>query len=68
MTQTSPSILIDVEEAAAMTGKTPGAFRWAIHNGTAPPSALIMGRRDFRRADVLAWIDKQFEEQNESAA
>ena len=65
---TQPSPIMSIKETAPLVGKTEASLRWAIHNGTAPPSAVIMGRRVFRRDEVLAWIDRQFEEQNTTAA
>lgn len=52
--------LITVREAADMLGRTEGQLRFQIHKGTAPRSALIMGRRVFRRSDVEAWIAGHF--------
>ncbi|GGG50823.1 hypothetical protein GCM10011374_11800 [Kocuria dechangensis] len=49
-----------VEEVAEALRKTPGALRYQIHAGTAPPSARIMGRRLFKESDVIAWIERQF--------
>lgn len=60
----SESPLISIKDTAPLVGKSEASLRWAIHNGTAPPSALIMGRRVFRREQVLEWIDHQFAEQN----
>lgn len=65
---TTSDNLLTVKEAARRCGRTEGAFRWHIHNGTAPPSAVIMGRRVFRESDLEAWIDQQFEVQNQEAA
>lgn len=65
-TQTSP--IMSIKDTAPLVNKTEASLRWAIHNGTAPPSAVIMGRRVFRRNEVLAWIDRQFEEQNQEIA
>lgn len=57
---TSPDRLLYVEEVAEMIRKSPSAFRYMIHAGTAPKSAKIGGRRMFRESDVTAWIDDQF--------
>jgi len=53
--------LLTVEEVAAMLRRTPAALRYQIHMGTAPKSAIIMGRRMFRREDVEAHIAAAFE-------
>lgn len=45
-----------------MLRRTEASLNWMISNGTAPKSALIGGRRYWREADVLDWIDAQFEE------
>lgn len=52
--------LLTVEEVAEMLRKTPSALRYQIHKGTAPRSAKIGGRRMFREADVIAYIDAAF--------
>lgn len=52
--------LITVGEAATRLGRTEAALRFMIHNGTAPRSALIGGRRMFRDADVDAYIAEAF--------
>ncbi|BAS16601.1 hypothetical protein AHiyo8_49040 [Arthrobacter sp. Hiyo8] len=36
--------------------------RWLRHNGTGPRSARVGGRVVFRLADVIAWVDAQFDE------
>lgn len=53
--------LIGVKQAAELLGRTEASLRWMVHNGTAPPSALIGGRRVWDESMVLAWIDEQFE-------
>lgn len=55
--------LLNVVQLAEMLGRTEASVRWMIHNGSAPASALIAGRRMFRLegpSGVLAWIDEQF--------
>ena len=54
--------LLTKKEVAPMLRKSEAGLNWMIQNGTAPKSALIGGRRYWREADVLAWIDAQFEE------
>lgn len=56
--------LLTVRQAAALTGRTEKGIRWHVHNGTAPRSGLIGGRRMFLESDVAAWIEAQLDEQN----
>lgn len=58
-TATLPSLLT-LPETATLLRKSDAQLRWMIHNGTAPRSAKIGGRRMFRRADVEAWINAAF--------
>jgi predicted DNA-binding transcriptional regulator AlpA len=53
--------LMTLEEAAVFLRKSPAQMRWMRHAGTGPRSAKVGGRVMFRKADVLAWIDAQFE-------
>lgn len=53
--------LLTLPEVAEMLRKTEPQLRWMIHNGTAPRSAKIGGRRMFREADCLAYIDAAFD-------
>lgn len=57
----TPDRLLYIDDLAEMIRRSPAAVRFMVHKGTAPPSALIGGRRMFRESDVLAWIDEQFE-------
>ena len=52
--------LCTLEEAADKLRKSPAQLRWMIHNGTAPQSAKIGGRRMFRDVDVEAYIEAAF--------
>jgi predicted DNA-binding transcriptional regulator AlpA len=54
------STLCTLEETALMLRKTNSALRWMIHNGTAPRSALIGGRRMFLEAEITAFIEAAF--------
>lgn len=56
--------LLTLSEVAVLLRKTDSQLRWMIHNGTAPPSAKIGGRRMFRDRDVAAWINKAFEDES----
>ena len=48
-------------ETAEALRKTPSQLRWMIHQGTAPKSALIGGRRMFRASDIEQFIGAAFE-------
>ena len=52
--------LLTLDETAEQLRKSPSQLRWMIHQGTAPKSALIGGRRIFRSADVEAYIEAAF--------
>jgi predicted DNA-binding transcriptional regulator AlpA len=54
--------LLTLPEVAERLRKSEAQLRWMIHNGTAPKSALIGGRRMFRSSDIEAFIDAAFEE------
>ncbi|WP_306875215.1 helix-turn-helix transcriptional regulator [Arthrobacter bambusae] len=54
--------LLTLNEVADLLRKSPAQIRWMVHNGTAPRSAKIGGRRMWRETDVLAWVNVQFEE------
>lgn len=64
MTSTVPTTptLWTLGETAERLRKSEAQLRWMIHNGTAPRSAKLGGRRMFREADVLAWIEAAFED------
>lgn len=55
-------MLWTLTETAEALRKTPSQLRWMIHNDTAPKSALIGGRRMFRAADVIDFVEAQFQE------
>lgn len=59
-----PVRLLTLPEVAEMLRKSDAQLRWMIHVGTAPPSALIGGRRMFREFEVVEWINKAFEEES----
>ena len=54
--------LLTVSETAALLRKSEAQLRWMIHRGTAPKSALIGGRRMFRRSDIDQYIEAAFAE------
>lgn len=58
-----PMQLETLEEVAVRLRKSEAQLRWMLHNGTAPRSAKIGGRRLFRTADVDAFINAAFEDQ-----
>ncbi|MFJ4026393.1 MULTISPECIES: helix-turn-helix transcriptional regulator [unclassified Paenarthrobacter] len=57
----SPTTLLTLGEAAERLRKSEAQLRWMIHQGTAPKSAKIGGRRVFRESDVSDYIDAAFE-------
>lgn len=52
--------LLNVKETADVLRKSEAQLRWMIHQGTAPKSALIGGRRMFRKSDLEDFIEKAF--------
>lgn len=54
--------LMTLEEAALFLKKSPAQMRWMRHAGTGPKSAKVGGRVMFRKADVIAWVDAQFDQ------
>lgn len=54
--------LLFIDQVAERLGRSENQLRWMIHQGTAPKSAVIAGRRMFRESDVEAFIDAAFEE------
>ena len=60
-TQVVAVSLLTLPEVAEMLRKSQQQLRWMLHKNTAPPSAIIGGRRMFREADVVAWLDAQFD-------
>lgn len=55
-------VLLTVAEAAPLLFKTEAQLRWMLHVGTAPPSAMVGGRRMFRLSDIEDHIDRLFAE------
>ncbi len=53
--------LLTLEEVAEMLRKSESQLRWMIHNGTAPKSAKIGGRRMFRSTDIEDYINAVFD-------
>ena len=60
--------LMTKTEVAERLGRSPRAVEWMIYAGTGPKSALIAGRRMFRESDIEAWIDAQFEAEEQVSA
>ncbi|KHE74837.1 hypothetical protein AS25_03180 [Kocuria marina] len=56
--------LLFLEEVADILRRSPGALRYMVHAGTAPPSAKIAGRRMWRESEVYAWLEAQFADTN----
>lgn len=57
----STIVLWTLSETAKFLRKSDAQLRWMIHQGKAPKSALVGGRRMFRESDVTAWLGEQFE-------
>ncbi len=53
--------LLRVPEVAELTGIPEATLRFWRHQGTGPRSAKLGRRVVYREADVLDWIDAQFE-------
>jgi predicted DNA-binding transcriptional regulator AlpA len=53
--------LLTLGETAERLRKSEAQLRWMIHNGTAPRSAKIGGRRMFRSSDVEDYINAAFD-------
>lgn len=60
-TANASTALLTLPEVADALRKSEKQLRWMIHQGTAPKSALIGGRRMFRATDVEAFIVAAFE-------
>lgn len=53
--------LLRIEDVAEMTGVSANTLRYWRHQKTGPKSAKFGRRVVYREADVIAWIDQQFE-------
>ncbi len=53
--------LLRVPDVKELTGIPEATLRFWRHEGTGPKSAKLGRRVVYREADVLAWIDAQFE-------
>ena len=53
--------LLTLTEAAELLRTAPETLRYWRHIGTGPASAKLGRRVVYRRADVEAWIEQQFE-------
>ncbi|TDO51495.1 helix-turn-helix protein [Kribbella sp. VKM Ac-2527] len=53
--------LLHLKEAADRLRRSESQLRWMVHNGTAPPSAVIAGRRMFDEDLLDRWIEEQFD-------
>ncbi|MFN3948023.1 helix-turn-helix transcriptional regulator [Microbacterium sp.] len=58
--------LLTFKEAAQQMRTTDSGLRWMVHQGTAPRSAKIGGRRMFRQSDIDAYIAAAFQERSSS--
>lgn len=55
-------VLLTFEETAERLRRTPSSLRYMVHQGTAPKSAIISGRRMFSEAAVNEYIAAAFAE------
>ncbi|QCX28078.1 helix-turn-helix transcriptional regulator [Nocardioides jishulii] len=53
--------LLRLPEVSEMTGIPAATLRFWRHQGTGPRSTKLGRRVVYREADVIAWIDEQFE-------
>jgi predicted DNA-binding transcriptional regulator AlpA len=60
--------LLRLPEVAALTGIPENTLRFWRHQGTGPKSAKLGRRLVYREEDVVAWIDRQFENDRTPAA
>jgi hypothetical protein len=56
--------LLHLKEAADRLRRSESQLRWMVHKGTAPPSAVIAGRRMFDEDLLDRWIEDHFETEN----
>ncbi|GGJ20593.1 helix-turn-helix transcriptional regulator [Paenarthrobacter histidinolovorans] len=59
---TPVATLLTLAETAERLRKSQAQLRWMLHQGTAPRSAKIGGRRLFRESDINDYINKAFEQ------
>ncbi|QIX27462.1 helix-turn-helix domain-containing protein [Nocardioides sp. JQ2195] len=59
--------LLRIDDVAAMTGIAANTLRYWRATNTGPRSAKLGRRIVYREADVLAWIDQQFEDGSPAA-
>lgn len=55
------SKLLRIEDVAELTGVSVNTLRYWRHGKTGPASAKFGRRIVYREADVIAWIDEQFD-------
>ena len=55
--------LMYVSEVAEYLRRSENTIRWMIYEGKAPRHAKVAGRIVFRKADVDAWLEAQFEKE-----
>lgn len=61
--------LMTTPEVAEMVRKSPETLRWLRHVGHGGPKSFKIGRRVlYKRSDVEAWIDEQYEAAGGGAA
>jgi predicted DNA-binding transcriptional regulator AlpA len=58
------SDLVTLAEAAEMLRTSPATLRYWRHVGTGPRSAKIGRRVVYRRVELAAWLDAQFDRES----
>lgn len=54
--------LLKIDEVSKLIGVPEATLRYWRHQGTTGPPSAKLGRRVvYREADVMAWVDAQFE-------
>lgn len=61
-TKKEPPKLLNTEEVAEIFRMSERQVRYAERHGTIPQGARIAGKRYWRERDVLAWLDRKFDQ------
>jgi predicted DNA-binding transcriptional regulator AlpA len=60
--------LLTLPEAAKLTRLSENTLRWMRHNGTGPKSGKLGRRIFYREADLIEWVNAQFEHSGQDIA
>lgn len=63
-----PAVLMRIPEVTKVTGILEPTLRYMRHIGTGPKSFKLAGRVVYKEADVLAWIEAEYERQTAEVA